>query len=164
MARRVPPRKLTLVEMMDFQTGPLTERGCRLWLGGVDAYGYGQFQWNKKKGKAHRLAWELVHGPIPDGICVCHKCDVRSCVEESHLFLGTNADNTADKVAKGRQPCGEHIATSKLRSNAVSAILRDQRGVVAVAKEFGVSPSLICMIRNRRIWKHVPLFDRLEGR
>jgi hypothetical protein len=51
---------------------------------------------------AHRVAWELYHGPIPDDMCVLHRCDTPRCVAEAHLFLGSKADNSRDMIAKGR--------------------------------------------------------------
>jgi hypothetical protein len=88
------------------KVGPENESGCRLWLASCDSRGYGHI-WDKGKLRiAHRVAWELTNGPIPDGLWVLHRCDVRRCVNPAHLFLGTHDDNMHDMVRKGRHvPC-----------------------------------------------------------
>ena len=81
--------------------------GCLEWTGAKGHKGYGQI-WSGKQIRTHRLAWELANGPIPDGIHVLNHCDNPPCCNPEHLFLGTNADNVADKITKGRQgahPC-----------------------------------------------------------
>lgn len=84
--------------------------GCREFDGTRTKFGYGQIGVGGKMVLAHRLAWELANGPIPDGLCVLHHCDNPPCCQteptpgypDGHLFLGTNADNSADRDAKGR--------------------------------------------------------------
>ena len=82
---------------------PVPESGCHLWLGALDGGGYGVFWMDGRQAKAHRVAFELYRGPIPPGEWALHKCDVRSCVNAGHLFLGTNATNMQDRAAKGKQ-------------------------------------------------------------
>jgi hypothetical protein len=85
---------------------PGMETPCLEWTASLTR-GYGQFWLGGKQVKAHRTAWEMEHGPIPDGMDVLHKCDNPPCVADEHLFLGTKMDNVADMVAKGRQASGD---------------------------------------------------------
>jgi len=75
---------------------PVTESGCWLWLGGSYASGYGSFSLEGNKDYAHRAAYRLFVGEIPEGKIVCHKCDVKMCVNPKHLYVGTYFDNTMD--------------------------------------------------------------------
>lgn len=79
--------------------------GCRLWIGCRNDAGYGFFRHERRVRVAHRLAWMLTRGEIPSGLLVCHSCDTPACCNPEHLFLGTNADNRRDCVAKGRTNC-----------------------------------------------------------
>jgi hypothetical protein len=83
---------------------PDDREACWIWRGGRNGRGYGQFTvWPRPSRTASRVAWELVHGPIPPRLWVLHSCDTRPCVRPSHLFLGTASDNNRDAYAKGRK-------------------------------------------------------------
>lgn len=115
---------------------------------------------------AHRVSWELHNGKIPKGhghhgTCVLHKCDTRSCVNPDHLFLGSNADNVADKVAKGRAAHlnGELHGKSKLTNDDVLKIWmmykNDGISQRKIARQFGISQALVSNIACRRTWTHI---------
>lgn len=129
--------------------------GCRLWTANVNHSGYGVVTRRMKVTIAHRLAYEAYIGPIPPGMCVCHRCDVRACVNPDHLFLGTNADNTRDRNAKGRQARGERQGRAKLTADDVRAIRRSPARHVDLARAYGVGPTAIHNIRARLSWRHV---------
>lgn len=95
--------KLSLEHRLIANSMPVTESGCLIWLGCTQNAGYGVLS-NKKRGLnlVHRVAWEIAYGPVPDGKFVCHRCDVRCCINREHLFLGTNVDNMRDAASKGR--------------------------------------------------------------
>lgn len=136
------------------------ERGCRLWTGATNGRGYGQLRVKGKLYRAHRYVYELVNGPIPAGLCVLHRCDVRACVNPAHLFLGTNADNTADMMAKGRGvfPTGERASSAKLTEHQVRIIRqRCAAGEThrSVAAMFGISHNAVGSIVRRRTWREV---------
>jgi hypothetical protein len=94
MTRKGIPWQDRLVEDRD--------TGCWLWTGAVGDFGHGQITISYKRYKVHRLAWEEEYGPIPEGMQVCHHCDVPACCNPRHLFLGTQLDNIRDCMNKGR--------------------------------------------------------------
>jgi len=137
----------------------VSEGGCWVWLGGT-ARGYGHVRRGEKMVRAHRLSWELTNGPIPPGLLVLHRCDVKRCINPAHLFLGTDADNMADKVAKGRSANqrGERSGLAKLTPEAVLAIMaRLDAGETTtnVARDFGVHRNTVLAVKTGERWAHV---------
>lgn len=126
--------------------------GCLLWTAGLHSSGYGKFQGHR----VHVVVWERANGPVPEGMVVCHTCDVPRCAELSHLWVGTRADNSADMVAKGRQQRGSMKSTAKLSEKDIPKIRADTRGDIEVAKDFGVGPATIWSVRRKKSWAWVP--------
>ena len=154
---------------VDMSAGPTA---CWPWVGTRDPKGYGRFCHNGVRTRAHRVAFRLAHGSVPSGLSVCHHCDNPPCCNDSHLFVGTNADNVADRHAKGRSrgPSfnahashispeivrGENNGNSKLTWSDVEGI-RSQRAQGAslnkLALTFGVSRSNIRFIVTGSTWR-----------
>ena len=140
-----------------------TPGGCWNWTG-PKILGYGQFYLKVKPKwqgfRAHRVSYELANGQIATGLFCCHHCDNRACVNPSHLFVGTNADNTADKMAKGRETRGEQLWSAKLTAKDVVEIralyATGEHTQPSLAKRFGVGKAIIWKIVHRLKWKHVP--------
>lgn len=132
--------------------------GCWLWQAGCNTDGYGTFSvGNIRAMRAHRAAFELWIGSIPSGMCVCHTCDNPPCCNPDHLFLGTVAENMADKAVKGRLKLGSRAGTSRLTENDVAEIrvLCATFSQREVAYRYGVSETTISNIITRKHWKHV---------
>ena len=150
-------RKVTYAEQLDRHTVPEPNSGCILWLGPVDGFGYGMFTSMGGRARAHRASWVIANGPIGRGVCVLHKCDVPSCVNVSHLFLGTRADNKKDAVAKMRHAHGENHNRAKLTERDVIEIRRSSLSAKESAKKYGVGERTISYVRSSQTWKHVKL-------
>lgn len=151
--------------------------GCWLWTGAKDRKGYGRFSVGDSRREdgsrrnsmvaAHRFAYELHNGPIPQGpgwhgYCVLHRCDNPGCVRPDHLFIGTNADNVQDMDNKGRrvnaQVKGDMHPLAKLTTEKVLqiyAMVKSDRTQTSVAREFGVCLSTVNHIKTGRLWAHV---------
>lgn len=141
--------------------------GCWFWTGqkaGKEGYGvYQTAKFRDASGKyvreriyAHRLGWELFYGPIADGFEVCHRCDTPQCVNPTHLFLGTHADNQADMRNKGRSPAGQRHGNAKITEFDVVAIRNSRETLAVLSERYGLSPQTVSEIKNRKIWQHVP--------
>lgn len=148
---------------------PEPNSGCWLWIGSLSSKGYGVIRLGNKAAYAHRISWEVHNDKIPrkEGssmICVLHKCDNTACVNPSHLFLGTRADNNVDKSKKGRASRlqGEINSNSKLTNEQVLLIrkLGTLKGKAhwtqkTIGKMFGISEHTVYLIKNLKSWKHL---------
>lgn len=137
--------------------------GCWEWAGRRTPDGYGIFTWKAmKRGPlgAHRAAWILTHGDIPDGLWVLHHCDNPPCVRLDHLYVGTAADNAYDRTTHGRQVRGEDVASHKLTTGDVLEIRRRHAAggitILALAAEYQVSTPVIGAVVRREWWRWLP--------
>ena len=132
--------------------------GCIEWTGAT-SNGYGNINVGNNKWKlAHRVAWELEHGAIEDGLWVLHSCDNPLCVNVRHLFLGTHADNMKDMSLKKRNRRGINHHWAKLFDDSIRDI-RTRRASgesrKLIAEMYGISPGHVTRIVNREAWSHV---------
>jgi hypothetical protein len=160
---------VTFWARLDTSAGP---DACWLWTGAKRGKGYGSLRWKDGHQRAHRVAYELAHGTCHD-LHVLHRCDAPACCNPAHLFLGTNADNMADRNAKGRQargdrngtrtkpesrPRGEQNHQVTLTDAALLQALLDVaagEGLRSVARRLGVSHSTLRNARDGRSRKSV---------
>lgn len=136
--------------------------GCWPWTGPPGYHGYGDVGRGRRSeghAHAHRIAYELTHGPIPDKLYVCHRCDNRICCNPAHLFLGTHEDNQRDKVSKGRMTRGENQWRSELTDEKVRQIraryASSGESQAELAAAFGVCRGTIEHVVQGLTWKHV---------
>lgn len=150
---------------------------CWIWTGAVTKKGYGiidlkHYEVPQSAVLVHRLIYSICVGPLADDRCVCHHCDNPPCVRPDHLFAGTNADNVADKVAKGRQARGQSILTNHahLRGEVIGTarltaeIVMDIRhshasgeGQGEIAKRLKISNTQVSSIVRGKSWAHLPV-------
>ena len=144
-----------------FRRVTVDDQGCWIWTRSkIEGYGAFQVQVGCKKTTryAHRHSWELRNGPIPKGMYACHRCDIRSCCNPDHIFVGTARENMQDAVQKHRISRGEHRPNSKFSDKqALSIIARAHGGerVGVMAKEYGVSHSCISNVVLGKTRRHL---------
>lgn len=135
--------------------------GCWLWHGSCWQDGYGRFFFTPPKAiKAHRFSWEIHHGPIPRGLSVLHRCDVRNCVNPKHLSLGTYGDNARDMVSKQRHvklhgSLHPNTKLSVIDVNQIRALYKSGITQVSLAKQFGIEQPAISKIILRQTWRRI---------
>lgn len=135
---------------------------CWIWTAATADNGYGLFNDRGRMERAHRMAWRLTCGTIPQGLCVLHRCDVRPCVRPDHLFLGTKKDNTLDMMTKGRHvPAsspGESNPSARLSMAQVFDIRREGelgRSHSQLAEKYGISKRQVGRILRGLSWNTV---------
>lgn len=125
------------------------DSSCILWEGPVNSSGYGP----------HRKVWAESFGPIPKGVDVCHRCDVRRCINVEHLFLGTRSENMRDAVAKGRFKTTGRGTGSTLTEHAVRELrrhgLKNYGDVINAARFLGVTKGAILAVKHGKAWRWV---------
>ncbi|MNS92427.1 hypothetical protein D3C72_1265650 [compost metagenome] len=144
---------------------------CWIWTGTKQPTGYGIIIVDEQKRRklTHRLAFEVYKGPIPPGMCVCHRCDVPLCFNPDHLFLGTTAENNFDRIRKGRsyRPKGELSSQAKLTWEQADEIRRRYAAGGAthrqLAADYGVGGTTILDVLHNRKWVRPLPEDPLSG-
>jgi hypothetical protein len=130
------------------------EGACWLWRG-IAPEQYGELKWLGRSREAHRVAYEIVHGPIPDGMVVRHDCDTPACCNPLHLRTGTHADNVRDRVLRRRGAIGERHPRAKLTEAQVLDIATKARPAPWYAAHYGCSEDNIHAIWERKSWRHL---------
>lgn len=151
----------TVLERFEESYIPGPDSGCWLWISGKDKDGYGHFVIEKKiRMRAHRFSWILYQGEITNGLWVLHSCDTPSCVNPSHLWLGTPKENSNDRDRKGRFKSmignkARHRVLSEAKVSKIKIDLKKGESQNSIASKYGCAQSTICAINKRLIWSHI---------
>ena len=152
LPRRLPAcdHRLTPAERLAHYASVDPLSGCHIWRGSINHAGYGKLNVRNRSLSAHRLAWTLKYGPIPPGMILCHRCDVRRCVNPDHLVLGTRADNMADHKAKRLAVHAARAATSPDSARIYILYRGLELSGDVEARQLGDNLTEICAARRRR--------------
>lgn len=171
-------QKVRFLELVDASNGI---DSCHIWRGRIREFGYGMFDFSNMSRRAHRVSWVIHNGEIPNDLHVLHRCDNPPCCNPRHLWLGTDADNVNDRIAKGRTSAdhsnrergnyhhsrrrpeglarGVINGQAKLKEHEVYEIRRlsiNGRSHTTISRMFGVCRSNVRLIVNRLTWRHLP--------
>lgn len=145
---------MILKKRFDAKWTPEPNTGCWLWTACGYLHGYGTIWMDGRQQSAHRVSWQMHNGPIPAGLCVCHKCDVPCCVNPDHLFLGTRAENSQDMARKGRRRLPRDRRWSWKLTMEDADFIRDnpQIAPAVIAERFGITRAYVSQLRSGVRW------------
>lgn len=141
---------------------PVDANGCKRWPSNIDPTGYARIKLGRVQHRAHRAVYQAINGEVGNDVFICHRCDVRDCVNPDHLFAGTHVDNMADMKSKrrGRTPskAGERNNSARLTEAQVKTIreaLKAGRRGSDIANEFGIAEAHVSRIKLGKRWASI---------
>lgn len=149
------PKGASLSEKLDAFSTPVTESGCLLWERKLNSAGYGVVCHQGKWLLAHRVSWEIANGPIPEGLYVLHKCDTPACLRPEHLYIGSQKENIADCINRGRFARGEDNSKAGLTNRDVLDIRESEDCIKDIADKYGLHKRTVYAIRSKESWRHI---------
>jgi hypothetical protein len=149
----MPRPRIPISKKIETNSIRIPESGCWIWMSTIHESGYGRVCLGKKPFLAHRASYEEKYGKIPNGLMALHSCDVKSCVNPDHIFVGTQQDNMNDKVRKNRQAKGISHGNAKLTEDQAREIKFSSETSIKLAAKFNYSASMIREIKNGNLWK-----------
>lgn len=151
------PRGLSPRDRLAYWSIPEALTGCTICWSAPVKDGFKMLRIGDVAVLAHRLAWELEYGPVPEGLLVLHRCSNPACVNVDHLFLGAEEEKAGVMLANGRHRAvrGEDHGAAKLTTGEAKLIFGSSRSYDDLADSFGVSDTLIYKIKHKECWKHL---------